>query len=96
MVKHSYPPDSPPVAKSGTSCNSSLYNSSSSFIFIGVFGFYAVPSDKFHHNFSPIISLLFVAGLSVLITVSSDEDVEEIGEDEREELVDRPRTTNGT
>ena len=32
----------------------------------------------------------------MLTTVSCDEDVEETGEDEAEELVDRPGTTNGT
>ena len=30
------------------------------------------------------------------VPVSCDEDVGEAGEDEVEELVDRPRTTNGT
>ena len=39
---------------------------------------------------------LLSAGFSVLITVSCDEDVEETGEDEVEELVDMPGTTNGT
>ena len=39
------------------------------------------------------LSLLLVAGLSVSVTVSSDEDVGEI--DEVEELVNKPGTTNG-
>ena len=30
------------------------------------------------------------------VTVSCDEDVGDVGEDEHEELVDRSRTTNGT
>ena len=36
------------------------------------------------------------AGCSVGVTVSCDEDVGEAGEDEVEELADRPRTTKGT
>ena len=52
--------------------------------------------DRFHRDFSLIISLLSAAGFPVQITVSCDEDVEEAGEDEVEELVDRPGTTNGT
>ena len=51
---------------------------------------------RFLRDSSLIISLLSVAGFSVLITVSCDENVEEASEDEVEELVDRPRTTNGT
>ena len=46
------------------------------------------PHSKFH--------LFLLLDFSVLITVSCDEDVEEAGEDEVEELVDRPGTTNGT
>ena len=30
------------------------------------------------------------------VAVACDEDVGEVGEDELEELVDRPKTTNGT
>ena len=41
-------------------------------------------------------SLLGVAGCSVGVMVSCDEDVGEVGEDEVEELVDRQGTTNGT
>ena len=54
------------------------------------------PCDGFHRDSSLIISLLCVAGFSVPITLSCDEDVEEVGEDEVEEVVDRPGTTNGT
>ena len=43
-----------------------------------------------------ILSLLAVAGCSVGVTVSCDEDVGEVGEDEVKEPVDRPWTTNGT
>ena len=39
-------------------------------------------------------SLLLVAGISVSVTVSCNEDVGEV--DEVEELVDKPGTTNGT
>ena len=70
---------------SGTSCNSSLRNSSSS-SFLFVFSVSAAPRDGFPRDSSLIISLLSVAGFSVLITVSCDEDVEEAGEDEVEEL----------
>ena len=80
---------------SGGSCDSSLRNSSSS-SFLFVFSFSADPRDGIPRNSSLTISLLSFAGFSVLITVSCDEDVDEAGEDEVEELVDRPRTTNGT
>ena len=49
-----------------------------------------------HGDSSLIIALLATAGFSVLTTFSCDEDIEEVGEDEVEELVDRPGTTNGT
>ena len=49
-----------------------------------------------HRHSSLRTTLLSAAGFSVLITVSYDVDVEEVGEDELEELVDKPRTTNGT
>ena len=52
--------------------------------------------DGFHRDSSPINSLLSVARFSVLITVSCDEHVEEVGEDEVEEFVDKPRTPNAT
>ena len=43
---------------------------------------------------SLVRSLLLVAGISVSVTVSCDEDVAEV--DEVEQLVDKPGTTNGT
>ena len=52
--------------------------------------------NGFHRNSALIISLLSVAGFSVPNTESCDEDVEEVGEDEAVELVDKPGTTNGT
>ena len=85
-----------------------------------MFSVSADPRDGFPRDSSLMISLLSVAGFSVLNTVSCysliffqkkagfsvylltsntescDEDVEETGEDEVEELVDRPGTTNGT
>ena len=61
---------------SGTSCNSSLRTSSSS-SFSFVFSVSADPRERFPRDSSLIISLLSVAGFSVLITVSCDEDVEE-------------------
>ena len=42
------------------------------------------------------LSLLVDAGCSVGVTASCDDDAGEAGEDELEELVDRPGTTNGT
>ena len=60
-----------------------------------MFSVSADPRDGFHRDSSLIISLLSVAGFSVLITVSCDEDVEEAVEEEVEELVDRPGTTSG-
>ena len=48
------------------------------------------PSHWFPRDSSLIVSLLSAAGFSVPITVSCDEDVEEVGEDEVVELVDRP------
>ena len=52
--------------------------------------------NGFTRNSALILSLLVAAGFSVPITESCDEDVEEVGEDEVEELVDRLGTTNGT
>ena len=43
-----------------------------------------------------MLSLLVDAECSVGVTVSCDEDVGDVGEDELEELVDRPGTTSGT
>ena len=61
-----------------------------------MFSVFADPRDGFPRDSSLIISLLSVAGFSVLITVSCDEDVDEAGEDKVGELVDKPGTTNGT
>ena len=43
-----------------------------------------------------VLSLLLSAGCCEETSASCDEDVGEVGEDEHEELVDRPGTTNGT
>ena len=61
-----------------------------------MFSVFARSGNGFHRDSSLIISLLSVAGFSVLITVSFDEDVEVVGEDEVEQLVDKPGTTHGT
>ena len=63
-----------------------------------LFGFSvsAGPRDELPRTSSLILSLLVAAGCSVEVSVSCDEDVGEVGEDELEELVDRPGTTNGT
>ena len=54
------------------------------------FGFsvFAGPCDKFPCTSSLVLSLLVDAGYSVGVTVSCNEDVGEVGEDEVEELVD--------
>ena len=56
----------------------------------------AGPRDEFPRTPSLILSLLADAGCCVGITASCDKDVGDIGEDELEELVCRPRTTKGT
>ena len=53
------------------------------------------PRDEFPHTSSLIISLLVAAGCSVGVTASFDEDVREVGEDELDEVVERPGTTKG-
>ena len=65
-------------------------------LFLFVFSVSADPRDGFHRDSSLIISLLSVAGFSVLITEACDEDDEEPGEDEVEELVDRPGTVRSS
>ena len=56
----------------------------------------AGPCDEFPRTSSLILSLLVDAGCSVRVTMSCDRDVGEVGEDELEEIVDRPGTTKGT
>ena len=76
---------------SGISCDEFPRASSlSSFLFW--FPVSAGPCDEFPRTSPLTLSLLVDAGYSVGVTVSCDEDVE-VGEDELEELVDRPRTT---
>ena len=52
--------------------------------------------NGFPRDSALILPLLSAEGFSVLVTESCNEDVEEVGEDDVEELVDKPRTTNGT
>ena len=52
--------------------------------------------DGFPRTDSLVLSLLPVAGISVVNTVSCYEDVGEAGDDDVKELVDKPKTTNGT
>ena len=70
---------------------------SSFFLVVDIFEFSVSvgPRDKFPCTSSRIYSLLVAARCSVGATVTCDEDLEE-GEDELEEIVDRPGTTNGT
>ena len=64
--------------------------------FVFGFSFSAGPRDESPRTSSLILSLLDDAGCSVGVTASCDEDVRDVGEDELEELVDRPGTTKGT
>ena len=66
----------------GRSRNGSLRTTSLSFL-----------RDESPHSYSQHLS---DAGCCAGITNSCDEDVGDVGEDELEELVDRPRTTIGT
>ena len=81
--------------QSGRSCDEFLRTSSLSSFLFG-FSVSAGPCDEFPRTSSLILSPLVDAGCSVGVTVSCDEDVGEVGEDELEELVDRQGTTNGT
>ena len=56
----------------------------------------AGPCDRCPCTSSLVLSLLVDAGYPVRVTVSCDEDVGEVGEDEVEKLVDTPGTTKGT
>ena len=58
--------------------------------FVCEFSVSAGPCDEFRRTSSLTLSLLVDAGYSVGVTVSCDEDVGDVGEDELEELVDRP------
>ena len=49
-----------------------------------------------HRSSSLILPVPSAAGFFVSITESCDEDVEEVGVDVVEELVDKPGTTHGT
>ena len=64
-------------------------------ILIAIFGFCWF-CDRFPCTSTLALSLLVDADCSVVVTVSCDEDVGEVGEDEVEEPVDRPGTTKGT
>ena len=53
------------------------------------------PRDESPRTSSLILLLLIEAGCCVGVTASCDEGVGDVGEDELEELVDRPETKNG-
>ena len=93
VLEHFHLPDRAltPVALLADHATSFLVLSLSSFLF--GFSVSAGPCDRFPCASSLILSLLVDAGCSVGVTVSCDE---EVGEDEGEELIDRPRTTMGT
>ena len=55
-----------------------------------------IHATGFPCDFSLTISLLSAAGFSMLIRSSCDEDVEEVGEYDVEERVDKPGITKGT
>ena len=95
MAEHPYPPDSlkKPVAIPAHLAIVHLeiirrlhFSLCFQFLLFLAMGF---PGDS-----SLTVSLLSVAGFSVLITVSCDEDVEKAGVNEVEELVEIPGTTN--
>ena len=52
--------------------------------------------DGFPRDSALTLPLLSVAGFSVPTTESCVEDVEEVGQDDVEQLVEKPGTTNGT
>ena len=79
---------------SGKSRNSSRCNSSSSSWFVCSVS--VGLCIGFPRSSALVLPLLSVAGFSLLITVSCDEDVDEASGDEVEEFVERPGTTNGT
>ena len=83
------------VHHSGRSCDEFPRTFSLSSFLFG-FSISAGPCDEFPRTPSRILSLLVDAGCSMDVTASCDEDEEDVGEDELEELLDRPGTTNGT
>ena len=95
VLEHCHPQDSwNSVNHSGRSRNGSSRRSSLTCL-IG-FSVSSGPRDEFPRTPSLILSLLVDAGCCVGITASCDDDVGDVGEDELEELVDRPGTTIGT
>ena len=86
MVEHSYPPDFPGNLVAIPAKLAKIYDEILRRLhFYFCFRFLLIHATV-PHDSSLIVSLLSVAGFSVLITVSCDEDVEEAGEDEVEEL----------
>ena len=83
------------ILELGTPYNSPLCSSSSSSFLFWV-SVSASPCDEFPRTSFLMLSLLADAGCSVGVTVSCDEDAGDVGEDELEELFDRPKTTKGT
>ena len=65
-------------------------------VFIFYFSVSAGPCDRFPCTSSLILSLLSAAGCFGGVTVSYDEDVGEVGEDELEELAGPGRDELGT
>ena len=68
----------------------------SSLSFLFGFSVSVGPRDESPRTSSLILLLLVDAGCCVGDTASCDGDVGDVGEDELEELVDRPETTKGT
>ena len=64
--------------------------------FLFMFSVSADPRDGFPCDSPLIISLLSVPGFPMLIIGSGDQDVEEAGENDAEEFVNKPERTNGT
>ena len=78
----------------GRTCDEFPRTSSLSSFLFG-FSVSASPCDEFPRISSLGLSLFVDAGCSVRITVSCDEDVGDVEEDELEELVDKTRATIG-
>ena len=98
VLEHFHPPDRAwtPVAFLTDYATSFLVQPRCRHFYMG-FRFLLVHAcDRFPCTSSLVPSPLLDAGYSVGVTVSCDEDVREVGEDEVEELVDGPGTTRCT
>ena len=95
VVEHSYPPDSPwnPAVVPGHLATHHSVILRRHF-YLGFRFLLICATVPCANDSSLVLSLLLVAGCCVEVTVSCDEDVREV--DEEEELADKPSMTNGT